>query len=150
MDPIEILYEVRVDTAKHLSKTAWDVEVEHEDLAKSRPGLVALGGQAGIATQKEITSMDNRIGDICRELDNSRLKRNFMLAFAEDPAGFTNRWVESQSEDLKLMLGDGKFNPEEIRRAGFFEKPEIEEAVYHYLNGRMAGTVGSHRVPEKK
>lgn len=145
MDPIELRYTVRVDTAKHLSQTAWDVEVELDDMSRTRNLALATGGAAGQARQKEIGNYDNRIMDICRDLDQSRLKRSFMLAFSDDPAGFTNRFVESQSEDLKLMLGDGRFNPEEIRRSEFFENPEIEEAVAYYLNARMGATVATYR-----
>ncbi|KAI9034464.1 hypothetical protein DFJ74DRAFT_649611 [Hyaloraphidium curvatum] len=145
LDPIEIKYQVRVDVDKHLSKTAWDVEVEIDDPIKSRMVPLANGGPQGPQRLKEIASLDAKIVEVCRDLDASRLKRNFMLAFASDPAGFTNRWVESQSEDLKLMLGDGRFNPEDIRRSDFFEKPEVEEAVVHYLNARMGGTVASYR-----
>ena len=147
MDPIEIRYRVQLDQEKHLSKTAWDVEVEVEDQSRHRLHQLAQGGPNQPARHKELKELEDKIGNVMRNLDGARLKRSFMLAFSEDPAAFTNRWVESQAEDLKLMLGDGRYNPEELRHSEFFEKPEIEEAVAHYVNARMGGTVGTHRRP---
>lgn len=146
LDPIDIRYRIVLDQEKFLSKTAWDIEVEVEETSRHRLHPLALGNTpAQQARAKDLKELDDKIGEAMAGLNSSRLKRSFMLAFAEDPAGFTNRWVESQAEDLKLMLGDGRYNPEELRHSEFFEKPEIEEAVAYYLNARMTGTVGTSR-----
>jgi hypothetical protein len=62
------------------------------------------------------------------------MKKTFLDAFADDPAGFVNRWLESQSRDLETVLAAGPseglaVREEELKRSEFFRLPWVEEAV---------------------
>jgi SWI/SNF-related matrix-associated actin-dependent regulator of chromatin subfamily D len=62
------------------------------------------------------------------------MKRTFLDAFAQDPAGFIQKWLESQSRDLETVLGSGPsegatVRAEDLKRSDFFRLPWVEEAV---------------------
>jgi SWI/SNF-related matrix-associated actin-dependent regulator of chromatin subfamily D len=60
-----------------------------------------------------------------------------MTAFVQDPVGFLNKWVSSQSKDLEVVLGEGGgVNPEEARRSEFYQQDRIKEALYNYMSER--------------
>lgn len=69
-------------------------------------------------------------------LHSSKLKKDFMTSFVEDPVGFLNKWVSSQSKDLEVVLGDGGVNPEDARRSEFYQQDRIKEALYNYMSER--------------
>lgn len=84
---------------------------------------------------------------LAQQVHNSQLKRNFLSAFADDPAGFINKWLESQSRDLESVLGSGPsegltVREEELRRSEFFRLPWVEEAVAVQEGLRMASKSG--------
>ena len=84
---------------------------------------------------------------LAQSLHNSHLKRTFLQSFADDPAKFIQRWLESQSRDLESILGSGPtegltVRQEELRRSEFFQLPWVEEvcaAVYILI-----AEVGAH------
>jgi SWI/SNF-related matrix-associated actin-dependent regulator of chromatin subfamily D len=62
------------------------------------------------------------------------LKRQFLQSFAEDPFGFIQTWLASQSCDLESILGSGPsegatIHKEDLSRSEFFRMPWVEEAV---------------------
>ncbi|KAI9351770.1 hypothetical protein DFJ73DRAFT_830809 [Zopfochytrium polystomum] len=112
--PLKINYTVSVSTPFTPSKVAYEVPVELEDPIKS-------------------TIENSSIEDI----HHAKLKRDFMLAYAKDPVNFINKWIASQSRDLEMILGNSRVNLEEMRRSDFYKKPWVEEAVFHYLQGKV-------------
>ena len=84
---------------------------------------------------------------MAQQIHNSQLKRTFLTTFADDPAGFINKWLESQSRDLESVLGSGPsegltVREEELRRSEFFRLPWVEEAVAVQEGLRMAAKSG--------
>ena len=52
--------------------------------------------------QQEIMSLDQKIYETVDSIKALKTKREFMLSFASDPYGFINKWLISQSRDLKV------------------------------------------------
>jgi hypothetical protein len=51
--------------------------------------------------------------------------------FFQDPQLFINKWLQSQTRDLKTMT-DVAGNPEEERRVDFYYQPWVTEGVCRY------------------
>ena len=73
----------------------------------------------------------------------SVLERDFLSAFAEDPAGFVQRWVASQARDLETVMGSGPtdgqtLRREDLQRSEYFRLPWVEEAVAVWEGMRLA------------
>ena len=73
----------------------------------------------------------------------SILKRQFLQAFADDPAGFIQNFLESQSRDLESMLGSGPsegatIRKEDLQRSEYFRMSWVEEAVAVWDGMRLA------------
>ena len=62
--------------------------------------------------------------------------REFYLSFAKDPQLFINKWLISQSRDLKTMT-DVAGNPEEERHTDFYYQPWAQEAVCRYFYSKI-------------
>ena len=80
---------------------------------------------------------------LAQQIQNSQLKRTFLASFADDPAGFINKWLESQSRDLDSVLSSGPneeltVREEELKRSEFFRLPWVEEAVAVQEGMRLA------------
>lgn len=84
----------------------------------------------------EITQLDTKINELIEQINQFRLNRDFFMSFSEDPQEFINKWLVSQSNDLKSML-DLNGNPEEERRAHFFQEPWTDEAVSRYFYNKV-------------
>jgi hypothetical protein len=54
--------------------------------------------------QQEIMSLDQKIYETVDDIKALKTKREFMLSFASDPYGFINKWLISQSRDLKVSV----------------------------------------------
>lgn len=84
------------------------------------------------ASQQEIQSLDNKIHETVETINQLKTNREFFLSFAKDPQQFINKWIISQTRDLKTMT-DVVGNPEEERRADFYYQPWAQEAVCRYF-----------------
>ena len=83
------------------------------------------------ASQQEIQSLDNKIHETVETINSLKTSREFFLSFAKDPQLFINKWLQSQSRDLKTMT-DVTGNPEEERRVDYYYQPWVTEAVCRY------------------
>jgi len=88
------------------------------------------------ASQQEIQSLDNKIHETVETINSLKTSREFFLSFAKDPQLFINKWLQSQSRDLKTMT-DVTGNPEEERRVDFYYQPWVTEAVCRYFYGKI-------------
>ena len=94
-------------------------------------------------TAREIVKSDEECAILAQQIQNSQLKRTFLEAFADDPAGFINKWLASQSRDLESVLAAGPsegltVREEELKRSEFFRLPWVEEAVAVQEGMRLA------------
>ncbi|KAJ3195236.1 SWI SNF, matrix associated, actin dependent regulator of chromatin, sub d, member 1 [Irineochytrium annulatum] len=143
--PIKIEYTIRVSQEYVLSSLAYDIEVDVDDPVRVSMSNVLTGGDLTI--QKEIALLDEQIGKQVEDINNCKLKREFMLAFAKDPVNFINQWVASQSRDLEVILGDIRVNLEETRRSSFYQESFVSDALFHYLQ-KAGGIEGAQKLTQ--
>ncbi|XP_072307149.1 SWI/SNF-related matrix-associated actin-dependent regulator of chromatin subfamily D member 3b isoform X2 [Eucyclogobius newberryi] len=127
-DPIVINHVISVDPNDQKKTACYDIDVEVEDPLKSQMSSFLLS----TANQQEIASLDNKIHETIESINQLKIQRDFMLSFSRDPKGYIQDWLKSQSRDLKLMT-DVVGNPEEERRATFYQEPWSQEAVSRYF-----------------
>ena len=85
-------------------------------------------------SHKDLLELEQKVMNTIHQINTAKRKREFLLEFVEDPVDFINNWIESQSGDLRELLGERAVEAEEIRKAEFFDQPWVNEAVFHYLN----------------
>ena len=83
------------------------------------------------ASQQEIQSLDSKIHETVETINTLKTNREFFLSSAKDPQLFMNKWLESQSKDLKTMT-DVTGNPEEERRVEYYYQPWVAEGVTRF------------------
>ncbi|TRY97631.1 hypothetical protein DNTS_035462 [Danionella cerebrum] len=123
-DPIVINHVISVDPNDQKKTACYDIDVEVDDPLKSQMNGFLLS----TANQQEIASLDNKIHETIESINQLKIQRDFMLSFSRDPKGYIQDWICSQNRDLKLMT-DTVGNPEEERRAEFYEQPWSQEAI---------------------
>lgn len=80
----------------------------------------------------EIRQLDEEVFGLVAEIKRSLSNYEFFSNFSQDPLQAINKWLASQSSDLKIMtdqIGDA----EEERKADFYHQPWMREAVGRYF-----------------
>lgn len=132
-DPIVIDYTIRVDKPLTQSSKCYDIEVELDSIVRQKMLHVVSSTQ----TQKEIMGLDDKIVQCVQSINNSKIKRDFLMQFSKEPVEFINKWIASQARDLEVILGESKLNLEQIRQTDFYKQPWMKEAVFHYLTTKV-------------
>ncbi|XP_072901425.1 SWI/SNF-related matrix-associated actin-dependent regulator of chromatin subfamily D member 3-like isoform X1 [Hemitrygon akajei] len=127
-DPIIINHLISVDLNDQKKTACYDIDVEVDDPLKCQMSSFLLS----TANQQEIAGLDNKIHETIESINQLKIQRDFMLSFSKDPKGYIQEWLRSQSRDLKIMT-DVVGNPEEERRADFYQQPWSQEAVSRYF-----------------
>lgn len=127
-DPIVINHVISVEGTETKQTACYDIDVEVDDTLKTQMNNFLLS----TASQQEIQSLDNKIHETVETINGLKTNREFFLSFAKDPQQFINKWIISQTRDLKTMT-DVVGNPEEERRAEFYYQPWAQEAVCRYF-----------------
>ncbi|KAJ1527518.1 hypothetical protein ONE63_007489 [Megalurothrips usitatus] len=127
-DPIVINHIISVEGAEQKQTACYDIDVEVDDTLKTQMNNFLLS----TTSQQEIQSLDNKIHETVESINTLKTNREFFLSFAKDPQQFINKWLISQTRDLKTMT-DVVGNPEEERRSEFFYQPWAQEAVCRYF-----------------
>ncbi|KAF6209866.1 hypothetical protein GE061_015619 [Apolygus lucorum] len=127
-DPIVINHTISVEGTEQKQTACYDIDVEVDDTLKTQMNNFLLS----TASQQEIQSLDNKIHETVETINQLKTNREFFLSFAKDPQQFINKWIVSQTRDLKTMT-DVTGNPEEERRAEFYYQNWAEEAVCRYF-----------------
>lgn len=126
-------YTVRVDREFSMNERAFDVEVEVEDPMQSHLELFVHATD----DHRDLPRIEDRITEMIETINTSRLKRDFMLSFARDPSGFTQKWLKSQAQDMKIVFGEAVISAEDLRYFEMFQQPWTREAVTHYLSEKV-------------
>lgn len=141
-DPIVIHYAIHPGTPPPERPSAWDVEVKIEDAnLRAKMSNVTVG--AARESARELARLDEEIATLAQSLHAAALKRQFLTNYAEDPAAFIHRYLESQARDLETILGSGPsdgatIRREDLQRSEFFRMPWVEEAVAVWDGMRIA------------
>lgn len=112
----------------------YDIEVEIDDSIRDQMKSFLSSSQT--QSLAEIGQLDTKINELIEQINQLRLHRDFFMSFSDDPQEFINKWLISQSNDLKNML-DLNGNPEEERRSQFFQEPWTDEAVSRYFYNKV-------------
>ncbi|KAJ2664518.1 SWI/SNF and RSC complex subunit Ssr3 [Coemansia sp. RSA 1200] len=162
-DPLVIEYTVRVHEGDfHMGQYAFDIEVEVEELARQGAGPLANV----LTRQRELAHIQSQLTQKMQEIYNARSKRDFLRNFSEDPVAFTHRWIDNQTKDLEVILGDRRHGLEAalsaimvadstsqemtserkhalekeatkwLKESALYDEPWAEEAVFHYLSAK--------------
>jgi len=134
-DPIVINHVISVEELRQAEtkKTAcYDIDVEVDDTLKTQMNNFLLS----TASQQEIQSLDNKIHETVETINSLKTSREFFLSFAKDPQLFINKWLQSQTRDLKTMT-DVTGNPEDERRVDYYYQPWVTEGVCRYFYGKI-------------
>jgi len=113
----------------HSSPVVYDVDVDVDEDRMSLDSFLNSN-----TSHKDLLELEQKVMNTIHQINTAKRKREFLLEFVEDPVDFINNWIESQSGDLRELLGERAVEAEEIRKAEFFDQPWVNEAVFHYLN----------------
>jgi SWI/SNF-related matrix-associated actin-dependent regulator of chromatin subfamily D len=91
-----------------------------------------------------------QIYDTVEQINEWKTRRDFYLRFADNPQEFIQKWLISQSKDLKACaslyayltfslqtMTEVAGDPEVERKAVYFHQPCIEEGVYRYIYSKV-------------
>ncbi|CAB3402749.1 unnamed protein product [Caenorhabditis bovis] len=129
-DPLVLTHVIQKneDGQDKTSSACYDIDVEVEDPIKLQMQTFAQNQNA----VQDIGILDQKIFDLVEQINEMKLRRDFYARFAFAPQMFIQKWLISQSTDLKTLTessGDG----EAERHADHYIKPDAEEAVQRYM-----------------
>lgn len=89
--------------AGYLFQSSLDVEVE--DPLKSQMSAF-IHNHANVP---DISALDQKIYDIVEQINECKLRRDFYVRFADNPPEFIQKWLISQSNDLKVVISQSVY-----------------------------------------
>ena len=130
--PIVLDYTIRFDKEYTQAPHAYDVPCWIPD------SLQQLSN-ASLSSElmKNIVKLEDEITKSVHAIRVARAKRDFMQAFANDPKGSCERWLQGQVRDFEDIFGEKYGNIEAKRRKEYYEAAWTKEAVLHYLSSRQ-------------
>ncbi|XP_028558983.2 SWI/SNF-related matrix-associated actin-dependent regulator of chromatin subfamily D member 2 isoform X1 [Podarcis muralis] len=121
-----------VDPNDQKKTACYDIDVEVDDPLKAQMSNFL----ASTTNQQEIASLDVKIHETIESINQLKTQRDFMLSFSNNPQDFIQEWIRSQQRDLKIIT-DVVGNPEEERRAEFYQQPWMQEAVGRHIFAKV-------------
>ena len=136
-DPIEIKYTIRADVPAHMSPEVYDITVNVDDPIRTKMSAVVPNPHLPNYSQyvenlRNIAALDDQTAVLAQAVMQSKMKRDFLMGIATDPAGFVKRWCASQKKDMETLLGEGEAVTEEEERQAMW-KGKLGESVYMLL-----------------
>lgn len=133
-DPIVIhhLITCSSDVMEPKKTVCYDIDVEIDDPTKYKMGQFLNTLQ----NQNDLVAFDNKICDHVDQIKQAKMHRDFFTGFSQEPKSFIEKWIVSQSRDLKLV-NEMNEQPEEERRAEYYQQPWVNEAVSRYLYSKV-------------
>ena len=133
-DPIVINHLINIEANEPKRTSIYEMEVEIDDVLRDQMKSFLTTSQT--QSLAEVAQLDAKINEHVAQLNQLRIQREFFASFSDDPQAFINKWLVSQSKDLKTML-DLNGNAEEERKASFYYEPWADEAVCRYFYNRV-------------
>lgn len=132
-DPIVIHHRIRCDITEPKRQAMYDLDVEIDDSSRQlmRDFMQCTG------ENEEIIKLDNQVFEIVDQLKQVRLKHEFFQEFSEDPQGFIDKWLASQSRDLKSLKGEPSKPSDDERRSDFYHQPWVHDAVSRFFYNKL-------------
>lgn len=136
LDPIVINHSI-VRGIGETQRSIYEMDVEVEDNSRDPTGAFMMSN----TNTQELQQLEEKICDTLEAIKLTRNTFDLFTSFAEDPYQFTNRWLASQSIDLKLA-SDQPGDSEEERRAEYYYQPWLQEAVCRYFYRKVQESRG--------
>lgn len=107
LPPVKLQYTVRVDQdfLSNPEPTVYDMRVLVDDPLRAKVSAM-IHNPEHHANLRQIVQLDEQLAVIVQALQNCKARHTFFKSMAKDPAGFMNRWVNSQRRDLEVILGE--------------------------------------------
>ncbi|NXF57926.1 SMRD2 regulator, partial [Ciccaba nigrolineata] len=132
-DPIIINHTIRAEPAG-AGRAPAQSSSEHKSPGRGRINQTNLGGSWG--SQRGARVAVGGIHETIESINQLKTQRDFMLSFSNNPQDFIQEWIKSQRRDLKIIT-DVIGNPEEERRAEFYQQPWAQEAVGRHIFAKV-------------
>jgi SWI/SNF-related matrix-associated actin-dependent regulator of chromatin subfamily D len=133
-DPIVIQHTINIELNEPKRTSIYDIDVEVDDQLRDQMKNFLTTSQT--QSLAEVAQLDSKIHEHIEQINQLRVNREFFMSFSEDPQEFINKWLVSQSNDLKTML-ELNGNPEEERKAHFYREAWTDEAVSRYFYNKV-------------
>lgn len=132
-EPLMIEYEVKLNGDVVDNQDCYDVQVNVQDTtlieAARKAGVFGLelpqSGEFEALREKHLLALV--------KIADHKKRRDFFKGFCSNPVQFINHLILSQTRDLKVLGGSTGRNPEEERKAAFYQQQWVHEAVPRYL-----------------
>ena len=132
-EPIVLKYNIKLSGDVVDNQDCYDIQVNVQDttLLESARKAGVFGMELEQSKDYEILN-ETHLGALER-LALHKKRRDFFEGFCSNPVQFINHLILSQTRDLKVLGGNTGRNPEEERRASFYQQQWVHEAVPRYL-----------------
>lgn len=137
-DPIIINHSI-VRGIGETQRSIYDIDVEVDENLRDSMSSYMMSN----TNTQELQQLDEKICDTLEAIKLTRNTFDLFTSFAKDPHQFIDRWLASQSSDLKTAAATGAAtttttneqlgDSEEERRAEYYYQPWLQEAVCRYF-----------------
>lgn len=132
-EPIQIDYEVKLSGDVVDNQDCYDIEVNVQDTSLIESARKAGVFGLGLPQSTEYEALSEKHMVALQKIAEHKKRRDFFEGFCSNPVQFINHLILSQTRDLKVLGGSTGRNPEEERRASFYQQQWVYEAVPRYL-----------------
>eukprot|EP00173_Palmaria_palmata_P005224 Plantae.Rhodophyta-Palmaria_palmata.ctg8838.p1 GENE.Plantae.Rhodophyta-Palmaria_palmata.ctg8838~~Plantae.Rhodophyta-Palmaria_palmata.ctg8838.p1 ORF type:complete len:155 (-),score=33.89 Plantae.Rhodophyta-Palmaria_palmata.ctg8838:147-611(-) len=132
-DPIQLDYTIKLSGSVVDNQACFDIKVDvpDESLQDSASGAGVFG--LTYPNSSEFVVLGEKHVEALEKIAHHKRRRDFLEGFCSNPVEFINNLILSQTRDLKTIAGSSGRNPEEERRASFYQQQWVREAVPRYL-----------------
>lgn len=132
-DPIQLSYTINLDGNVVDNQACYDIQIEvpDETLKDSAQNAGILG--LTCPNSAEFAALSDKHLEAMEQLGHHKRRRDFFEGFCANPVEFINHLILSQTRDLKVIAGSSGRNPEEERKASFYQQQWVHEAIPRYL-----------------
>lgn len=132
-EPLMIEYEVKLNGDVVDNQDCYDIQVNVQDTT-----LLETARKAGVfglelPQSAEFEALREKHLFALVKIAEHKKRRDFFKGFCSNPVQFINHLILSQTRDLKVLGGSTGRNPEEERKAAFYQQQWVHEAVPRYL-----------------
>ncbi|KAJ4462265.1 putative SWI/SNF-related matrix-associated actin-dependent regulator [Paratrimastix pyriformis] len=146
LDPLEITYRIRLTPEGDASEDCYQLHFETDAAPATNPfsrPQEALGAATSPALQQSARQLQSltqslartnaMMGEVFQHIQTLTKRREYLLAFAADPARFLAEAVDAQAHDFKLAQGALYHTARAEREGSVFYQPWVFDAVSRYL-----------------
>ncbi|KAI1712412.1 SWIB/MDM2 domain-containing protein [Ditylenchus destructor] len=131
-DPLVLNHMIKYSDSTDKNTACYDIEVEMDDPIKSQMSAFLQNH----SNMPDIALLDQKIYDIVEQINEEKIKRDFYYRFAESPHETVQKWLISQSKDIK-NISEVNSDFEQERRADMYYQSHTQEGVFRYIYGKV-------------